>query len=60
VPAVELLEAALARDESEPVDHAWLTLQHARMCAEVGRLDEARTAAISVQKIQVANPDDLS
>ena len=58
--ALELLEVTLARDEAEPVDHAWLTLQHARMCAEVGRLGEARAEAISVQKIQVTSPDDVT
>jgi nuclear transport factor 2 (NTF2) superfamily protein len=58
--AVELLASALARDEAEPVDHAWLTLQHARMCAEVGRLDEARSQAISVQRIGLTSPDDVT
>ena len=58
--AVELLASALARDEAEPVDHAWLTLQHARMCAEVGRLDEARSQAISAQRIGLTSPDDVT
>ncbi|HUZ55166.1 MAG TPA: DUF4365 domain-containing protein [Streptosporangiaceae bacterium] len=48
--AITLLETALARDDAAPVDHAWLTLQHARACSEVGRLDEARASAVSVQK----------
>lgn len=58
--AIKLLEAELARDVSEPVDNAWLTLQHARTCAEVGMLDQARTAAISAQRVLVTNPNDVT
>jgi tetratricopeptide (TPR) repeat protein len=58
--AVMLIEAALARDDSEPVDHAWLTLQHARACADIGRLDEARADAVKVQSIRLSAPDDLT
>ncbi len=58
--AIELLEATLDRDEAEPVDHAWLIVQHARACAEIGRLDEARAAAVDVQKIRMTHPDDVT
>lgn len=58
--AIELLEAALDRDEADPVDHAWLSVHHARACADIGRLDEARAAAVDVQKIRTTHPDDVT
>jgi hypothetical protein len=58
--AIALIEAALARDDAEPVDHAWLMVQHARACAEVGRLTEAREAAVDVQAIRLTHADDIT
>lgn len=58
--AITRLEAALAFDDAEPVDHAWLTVQHARACAEVGRMDEAHAGALDVQKIRVTHPGDVT
>ncbi len=58
--AIGLIEAALACDDAEPIDHAWLTLQHARACAEIGRVDAARIAAVDVQAIRVTHPDDVT
>jgi hypothetical protein len=58
--ALELLESALARDEASPVDHAWLACQHARACAEVGRLDEARSVAVDVLNVRVTHPADIT
>lgn len=58
--AIDVLEAVLARDEAGPVDHAWLTMQHARACAEVGRLDEARDEALAVQTIRTTHPQDVT
>jgi hypothetical protein len=58
--ALTILETALARNEAEPVDHAWLTVQHARACAEIGRVDDARAAALKIQGIRVTHPDDVT
>ena len=58
--AIVLLERELARDEAEPVDHAWLIVQHARACAEIGRVDEACAAALSVQQLRVTHPGDVT
>jgi hypothetical protein len=58
--AIHLLEAALECDDAEPVDHAWLTVQHARACAEVGRMEEARAEAAQVQAIRVTNTRDVT
>jgi hypothetical protein len=58
--AITVLEAVLARDDTEPVDHAWLRVQHARACAEVGRVEEARATALEVQAIRVTHPADVT
>jgi len=58
--ALILLEAVMARDDAEPVDHAWLQVQYARACAEVGRVDEARATAVDVQAIRVTHPTDAT
>lgn len=57
--ALELLETALEVDESEPLDHAWLLLQHARACAQVGRIDDAHSEALGVQDIRVSHADNI-
>ncbi len=58
--AVLLLEDELGRDEAEPVDYAWLRLQHARACAEIGRLGDAREDAAFVQRLRITHPDDIT
>ncbi|GAA1337412.1 DUF4365 domain-containing protein [Saccharothrix algeriensis] len=58
--ALELLDAALARDDSLPVDHAWLTVQHARACMEIGRIDQAREDAVHVQRVRLGNGEDVT
>jgi hypothetical protein len=58
--AVPVLEDELGRDEAEPVDHAWLRLQHARACVEVGRLNDARDDAAFVQRLRITHPDDIT
>lgn len=58
--ALTLLDAALACDDADPVDHAWLSVQKARACREVGRRDEARNLAASVQVISVTHRGDLT
>jgi hypothetical protein len=58
--AVELLEETLAGDEAGPVDHAWLSVQHARLCAETGRVAEARQAAIAVQQVRARAGSDVT
>ena len=58
--AVALLEAELDRDEAEPVDNAWLVVQFARACVEVGRIENARRAAYDVQQIRVTHSEDVT
>lgn len=58
--AVSFLEDELGRDEAEPVDHAWLRLQHARACAEIGRLNDAQDDAAFVQRLRITHPDDIT
>jgi tetratricopeptide (TPR) repeat protein len=58
--ALELLSAAIDLDQSQPVDQAWLTVQRARLLADVGRVDEARADAISVQKVRQTHPEDVT
>jgi hypothetical protein len=58
--AVLMLRKALELDDAEPVDHAWLTVQYARSLAEIGKLQQARDAAISVQGLRRLHPEDLS
>lgn len=58
--AFTLLDAVLAADDTDPVDYAWLSVQKARACREVGRRDEARDLAASVQAISVTHKDDLT
>ena len=58
--AASLLEATLARDDADPVDHAWLQVQHARACAEIGRLEQARAEAINVQAVRARAPTDVT
>ena len=58
--AIVLLEEALLPDDGLPVDHAWLTLQHARACVEIGRIDEARSVAVAVQTIRSTAPNDVT
>jgi Domain of unknown function (DUF4365) len=58
--ALPVLEDELGRDEAEPVDHAWLRLQHARACVEVGRLNDARDDAAFVQRLRITHPDDIT
>jgi hypothetical protein len=58
--AIQLLESELARNEADPVDHAWLLMQYARASAEVGRIDDARAAAAEVQVIRRLHSDDVT
>ena len=58
--ALELVERVLAFDDESPTDHAWLQLQWARLCLEVGRVDEARNAAFDVQAVRMVKPEDVT
>lgn len=58
--AALLVKAALDRDDANPVDHAWLTVQYARALAETGELQQARNAAVSVQGLRRLHPEDLT
>jgi len=50
--AISLLEKALRGSDNRSVDQAWLRLQYARCCAEIGRVKHARDAALEVQSIR--------
>jgi Domain of unknown function (DUF4365) len=58
--AVEILSNAIALDEALPVDQAWLTVQLARLFADIGRVDEARASALRVQQICRTHSEDVS
>ena len=50
--AIEALEKALRASGNSSVDEAWLRIQYARCCAEIGSLAPARDAALAVQAIR--------
>lgn len=57
--AVELLGAALADwDDYNPVDHAWLTVHHARGLAELGDYERAKRLTLDVAVIGQVAPGD--
>lgn len=56
--ARQLLDDVLARDDNLPVDHAWLRVQHARACIELGDLHGARSSAVEAQQARLTNADD--
>ena len=58
--ALVLLRTTLDRDDNAPVDHAWLTLQHARACLDVGQIDEARSAAVQAQQVRQSHANDVT
>lgn len=58
--AAELIQVTLADDEMWPVDHAWLTVQHARACLEIGRVEDANASAASAYVAGRERPDDLT
>lgn len=58
--AALLVKEVLERDDAGPVDHAWLIVQHARALAEIGELQQARNAAVSVQGLRRLHPEDLT
>lgn len=58
--ALLVLDAALEPDDAEPVDHAWLMVQKARACAEIGRVDDARDLAAQVQVVGASHTDDVT
>jgi HEAT repeat protein len=58
--ALALLRGTLEGDEAEPVDHAWLTMQVARACAELGQVDEARRHTYDIQQIRTTHSDDVT
>jgi hypothetical protein len=58
--AITLLREVLAGDDTDPVDTAWLRVQYARACAEVGRVDEARTAAARALTIGLTHSADIT
>ncbi|MGY1793074.1 DUF4365 domain-containing protein [Geodermatophilus sp. SYSU D00525] len=58
--ALTVLEEALRRDDADPVDHAWLTIQKARAYAEIGEPKEARDIAARAQAIGSTHAEDVT
>ncbi len=58
--ALTILDAALEDDQTGPVDQAWLEIQKARACAELGRIDEARDLAARAQSVGATLTDDVT
>lgn len=58
--AIPILQKAIDQDEAGPVDHAWLSVQLARAYLEIGRVDEARSIAASVQGISRTHSSDAT
>ncbi|MFF3671847.1 DUF4365 domain-containing protein [Microtetraspora malaysiensis] len=58
--AREVLTTELERDKAEPVDHAWLMVQRARACTELGDIEQARADADAVQRIRISHPTDVT
>ncbi len=58
--AVAILEKALGEGKADAIDKAWLAVQHARLCIEVGRIDEARRTALEVQEIGTSAGHDVT
>lgn len=58
--AAELIQVTLAGDEMLPVDHAWLTVQHARACLELGRVEESNVSAARALVAGRERADDLT
>jgi len=58
--ALTLIQATLDYRDSTPVDHAWLTVRYARACMDLGRFDEARVAAETVQTIRLTHAHDVT
>lgn len=56
--ALALVETTLALDEDAPADNAWLQVQKARSLRELGRMKEARDAAIDGQRLRAGAPYD--
>jgi hypothetical protein len=55
-----IIEGELERDEARPVDHAWLTAQHARLCLDLGDIGTARADAGQVLSIGATTPGDVT
>lgn len=58
--ALTHIEQALGKDTVGPVDHAWLRMQQARICAEIGQVDQARAIAMEVLPLGATAGDDLT
>lgn len=58
--ASQILKEAIDIDTAEPIDHAWLAVQLGRAYAEIGRVDEARRLAASVQGIAATHSSDVT
>jgi hypothetical protein len=58
--AVAILEDAIDEVKAGAIDRAWLEVQHARLCVEVGRIGEARHAALAVQQIGASVGSDVT
>lgn len=58
--AADILQRTIDDDAAEPVDHAWLCVQLSRALAQLGRLEEARKLAASVQDVAATHSVDVT
>jgi len=58
--AIDVLTAALAPDDAQPLDHAWMLTQLARAHTDLGRHRKARKLASHALRIRGTHPDDAS
>ncbi|MEU7524727.1 DUF4365 domain-containing protein [Saccharothrix sp. NPDC042600] len=58
--ALRLVQQELERDESSPVDHAWLLAQRARTCRELGHIEQAREDATAALLAKVSYSNDVT
>lgn len=56
--ALAIVESALAPDDANPIDHAWLQMHQARLLVELGELSKARDEALHAARIGPTAPAD--
>jgi hypothetical protein len=55
-----LIEAALAPDDQDPVDQAWLRIHRARIEMETGEIGDARASAAPIPAVRFQAPEDAT
>lgn len=58
--ALKMLDGMIDKDESWPVDQAWLLVQRARIHAELGNFDEAREDALNAHRNLGGDMNDVT